>query len=211
MALELRKVEGATRLPPVPDDSAQLREATEAIPKLRKLADTAEIMERDGKKRVILDKLALLEVLRDLEKPNAISRDIAFRAMAYPGKIDRLLANTETILKKIEEPKGGPRTWSQVVAQAQDLPFRQNPGPTPMQQATKHKDREITVTVEDERQREEVKATGVGSLVEAIQKKEPKSATEDILAIRKLPSGDLLITTTKTESRTTLEKSTEWL
>jgi len=37
--------EGATRLPPVPDDSAQLREATEAISKLRKLVDTAEIME----------------------------------------------------------------------------------------------------------------------------------------------------------------------
>lgn len=205
--------EGTTRSSLAPDNSAQLREATEALIKLRKLAETAEIIERGGKEHAVLDKTALLEALRDLEKPNAISRDIAFRAMVYPGKIDRLLANTENILKKIEEPKAGPRTWSQVAAQAQaqELPFRQTPGPAPIHQATKHKDREITVTIEDERQRNEVKTTGVGTLVEAIRKKEPKAATEDILAIRKLPSGDLLITTTRTASRTTLEKSAEWL
>ena len=102
--------EGTTRSSLAPDNSAQLREATEALIKLRKLAETAEIIERGGKEHAVLDKTALLEALRDLEKLNAILRDIAFRAIVYPGKIDRLLANTENILKKIEELKAGPRT-----------------------------------------------------------------------------------------------------
>jgi hypothetical protein len=70
--------EGATRLAPVLDDSARLREAIEAIIKLRKLVDIVEIMERDGKEYVMLNKYALFEVLCDLKKLNAILRDIAF-------------------------------------------------------------------------------------------------------------------------------------
>jgi hypothetical protein len=80
--------EGAIRLAPVPDDSARLREAIEAIIKLRKLIDTVEIMERDGKEYVMLNKYTLFEVLRNLKKLNAILYNIAFRAIAYLGKID---------------------------------------------------------------------------------------------------------------------------
>jgi hypothetical protein len=90
--------EGAMRSPPAPDDSAQLREATEAIIKLRKLIDTAEIIEREGKEYVMLNKHALFEVLRDLKKLNAILRDIAFRAKTI-RKI-KTIKEAETLAKK---------------------------------------------------------------------------------------------------------------
>jgi hypothetical protein len=80
--------EGATRLAPVPDDSARLREAIEVITKLRKLIDIVEIIERDRKEYIIFNKYALFEVLRNLKKLNAILRNITFRAITYLEKID---------------------------------------------------------------------------------------------------------------------------
>ena len=48
--------EGTSQAYPPPDSSAQLRQLTDGIEKLQKLTDISEIIERDGKEHVVVDK-----------------------------------------------------------------------------------------------------------------------------------------------------------
>lgn len=182
---------------------AYTRKVADEAEKLRKIADTSEIVEREGKEHVVMERDALFGIINTLLDSDAISRD-----HVVPSTIEQILANTEDIKKKLEEKERAPqKTWSQIVAQAPTA----TPGGPNLHAPTKRRDREITVTIGEERQREQIRNTGVDALLEAIRRKEPRKATEDILTVRKLPSGDLLITTTRTESRLELEKNSEWL
>lgn len=78
--------------------------------------------------------------------------------------LEKILENTEQIKKSLEGTKNTPR-----------------PRPT-----ITRRDREI-------KEREQVKNTGLEAL-SAIRKEEPKKATEDIITVRHLLSGNLLFT-----------------
>ena len=189
--------------PTFPPTNARLRKVADLTKKLQTLADTSETVKRDGKEYVVVERGILQDIAQHLRAYDASPKETT-----VPNELERILENTEAIRKKLEEGSKAPtRTWSQVVAHTPTP----TTDPAETRSATKRRDREITVTIGNERERTQIQNTSMESLLSAIQSIEPKKATEEILTIKKLPSEDLLITTTRTESRLILEKSSEWL
>jgi hypothetical protein len=164
--------------------------------------------------RVKRDALDLLEV------PEAQLRRVVeeLRRVTHQGAprsqedvTARILANTEEIKRKLSEQtkQGTQKTWSQV---AQGLPARETTAQTNRQQnAEKRKDRELVVTILDESQKQIANRKSTQQVLEDIKAGEPKMATAEAIAIRKLASGDYQVTLTSNEARKTLEQTTGWL
>jgi hypothetical protein len=122
----------------------------------------------------------------------------------------RILANTEEIKRKLsEQTQGTQKTWSQV---AQGQPARETAAQANRQQnAEKRKDRELVVTILNESQKQIANRKSPQQVLEDIKAGEPKAATAEAVAIRKLASGDYRVTLTSNDARKTLEQATGWL
>lgn len=71
--------------------------------------------------------------------------------------------------------------------------------------------KEVKVTVKSREDKESVGKADTRNILAAIKTREPKEAVKEILAARRLPSGDILLSTLTEGARIALEKSTEWL
>jgi phage gp45-like len=129
--------------------------------------------------------------------------------------LQQILEANQRIEKKLaasSSSAANPRTWSSVASST----YTPDPTATTRHGITQRaqnsrKNREVTVTIEDITEREETRHKSVEMIVNAVKNKEPKTATDKVLAARKLPSGDILFVTHTEEARISLEKSSEWL
>ena len=78
-------------------------------------------------------------------------------------------------------------------------------------QQTEQKRKELKVTIRDDKEREETKRKDTRRLVAAIKESEPQEATKQIIAARRLPSGDFLLSTLTEKARIELERNNSWL
>jgi hypothetical protein len=119
--------------------------------------------------------------------------------------ITKILANTQDIKKQLSNrPQPGVTSWSQVAATPPipDLKPAQN---------VETRRKEVTVTVQSQEDKESVARKELRNLIAAIKTKEPKEATKEIIAARRLPSGDIRLSTLSEKARIELEKGHDWL
>jgi hypothetical protein len=125
--------------------------------------------------------------------------------------LSRILANTEDIKKQVlTKPQPAATSWSQIAASS--LPT--SPPVTRalnLSQTIETKRKELKVTIKDQQERENVEKRSIQDIITAIRSREPKEATKEVIAARRLPSSDLLISTLTEPSRITLEKNKDWL
>ena len=76
---------------------------------------------------------------------------------------------------------------------------------------TEQKRKELKIIISDQKEREELKKIDMRRLVITLKAHEPYEATAQILAAKRLPSGDLLISTLTEKARRELEKNNSWL
>jgi hypothetical protein len=73
------------------------------------------------------------------------------------------------------------------------------------------KRKEVKITVRGQEDKKAVEKMDIIKLLTAIRTKEPKETVKEIIAARRLPSGDILISTLTERARIALERSSEWL
>ena len=76
---------------------------------------------------------------------------------------------------------------------------------------TEQKRKELKIIIKDQKEREELQKIDTRRLVFTLRAQEPYEATAQILAAKRLPNGDLLISTLTEKARRELEKSNSWL
>jgi hypothetical protein len=69
----------------------------------------------------------------------------------------------------------------------------------------------VKVTVKSQRDRESVKKLNIKDILIAIKTKESKKAVKEIIAARRLLSGDILLLTLTEKVKIIFKKSNEWL
>jgi hypothetical protein len=69
----------------------------------------------------------------------------------------------------------------------------------------------VKVTVKSQKDREAVEKANIKDILIAIKIKEPKEAVKEIIAARRLLSGDILFLTLTKRVRIIFKKSNEWL
>ena len=191
--------------PMIPPHESHAASIANIIDTLQTITDTSEQKMVDSVVYIGV-KLSAMEALK--KGLNSV-RD----AMSKGEKtiLEEILATTretqQTLANKREEPK---LTWSQVAAQ-----YKGPAGSSIMQhrpQSTETKrNKEVTVTVTDEQEKEKCTKIDTVTLLNTVKCAEPQHITKEIIALRKLQSGDLLVTALTEENRISLEKNTEWL
>jgi Zinc knuckle len=136
----------------------------------------------------------------------------ASKPSATTATLQQILKNTEEIKIQLKTPpKPINPTWSQIAAAAS--PLTQTPSATerkPSQQA-EQKRKELKIIIKDEKEREQTRKKDIRQLISAAKTYKPQEATKQIIAARRLPSGDLLFSTLTEKARIELEKSNDWL
>jgi hypothetical protein len=163
-----------------------------------------EESERAGNPEVIVEVATLLRWKQIIDaSKNASEPTVTASPLA------QILKNTEEIKAQLKTPpKPTGLTWSQIAASpAQILSATER---KPSQQA-EQKRKELKVTIKNREEREETKKKDIRRLLSAIKAREPREMTKQIIATRKLPSGDLLFSTLTEKARIELEKSNGWL
>jgi hypothetical protein len=69
----------------------------------------------------------------------------------------------------------------------------------------------MKVTVKSQKDRESVEKLNIKDILTAIKTKEPKEAVKEIIAARRLLSGDILLLTLTEKVGIIFKKSNEWL
>jgi hypothetical protein len=69
----------------------------------------------------------------------------------------------------------------------------------------------MKVTVQSQDEKEAVEKKDIRNILAVIKTKEPKEATKEVIAARRLLSGDILVLTLTEKARIELEKSSDWL
>ena len=67
------------------------------------------------------------------------------------------------------------------------------------------------IIIADRNERDIIGKTSIDTLLTVIKGMELKQAIDDIIAVKRLPSGDILLITLTKESRLELERNHEWL
>jgi len=176
---------------------------TKIIDALQTIADTSERTTL-GSTTYVAVKLSAIEALK---KGLSSVRDIINRGEKTILE-EILITICETQQTLANKRKKSKLTWSQIAAQCKGPA-----GPSTTQhrpQSTKTKrNKEVTIIIIDEQEKKKYMKINIIILLNAIKGAEPQHITKNIIALRKLQSGDLLVTALTEESRITLEKNTE--
>src|SRR5271154_659036 len=191
---------------PTPTQPPQQGQVAIIITELTKIMETAVKIRKNAKDLVEIEEVDIkrvIQALRRVQEPE--NQDIQEQTLS------RLLTNTEEIKKRMTiQGSQSAKTWSQIAA-GNTTKLSPTTQIRRQQAEERRRDREIVVTIIDQQQREATNKKPTEAILKAIQVEEPRTATEDIIALRNLPSGDYQATTATEQSRKTLEESKEWL
>ena len=186
-----------------PPLSARPRDLATIINDISTWQDRA-VEARNGKKTVEIELSELEELKNALEK-------------ARQGKIEEgireLLSLTKEIKNKIPNQGGPQKTWSEVAMAgiAKCAPAIATNIATTERNADSRKRRELIVTIRDKDQEAITAKRPPNAILEVLRSMEPRTATDKIVTLRRLPSKDLQLVMADEESRRELEISNEWL
>ena len=182
-----------------------------AIKDIRNQLEASEKVERDGKILVMVvmkeveDALRRVEVAAEKLKTSAGSH-ILKQVLANTQDIQRTLGATKRNLL----PNGTAKTWSQVAAAAYGK-IQANTGRderTRLQESRRC--RETVITIENEEEREKTRNISTEVLLEMVKRGSSQGPVRDIVAARKLASGDVLFVANSEETRKALESDSSW-
>jgi hypothetical protein len=184
--------------------SVKLKQISDEI---QTIAKEHEKSEREGNLKTAIEITTLLRWKQTIDASLNASEPTA-----TTNPLTQILKNTEEIKEQLKTtPKQTAPTWSQIAASAassaQILSATER---KPLEQ-TEQRRKELKITITDQKEREELKKIDIRRLVTTLKTQEPYEATAQILAAKKLPSGDLLISTLTEKARRELEKSNSWL
>ena len=158
---------------------------------------------RGGKRLIEIETTTLLRWQDKL----ATACDASKRASSSDA-ITKILTNTEDIKKQLHNrTQQSATTWSQVAATVPVPPGR-DPKPT---QSIETRRKEVKITAQSREDKEAIERKDLRNLIAAIKTKDPKEATKEIIAAKRLPSGDILLSTLTEKARIELEKNNAWL
>jgi hypothetical protein len=176
---------------------------TTIITEIRNTTKESEETVRGGKHLIEIETATLLRWQEKLDAARNASKRAPNNEL-----ITKILANTEDIKKRLSNRQQQPAmTWSQIAATI-PAPLDRDPKPT---QNIETKRKEVKVTVQSQEEKEAVEKKDIRNILAAIKTKEPKEATKEVIAARRLPSGDILVSTLTEKARIELEKSSDWL
>lgn len=176
---------------------ANLTKITEKAVKIRKESENLVEVEEDEIRRVVKSLQRVHDGLRQTPSGDAISR---------------ILTNTEEIKAKLEaaQPQKA-ATWSQIAAHGGMASPAVTAQVHRQQAAEKRKDRELIVTITNQEEKAETGKRPAEAILQAVRAREPKKATDNIVTLRTLPSGDYQLTTVTEDDKQSLERSNDWL
>jgi hypothetical protein len=174
---------------------------TTIITEIQTTTKRSEETIRGGKRLIEIETSTLLHWQETLNTARNASKRVPNNDI-----ITKVLANTEDIKKQLNRPQPSGTTWSQVAATIPTL--KHDPKPA---QNIETKRKELKITVQSREDKETVEKKDLRNLIAAIRTKEPKEATKEVIAARRLPSGDILFSTLTEKARIELEKCSDWL
>ena len=173
------------------------------IAEIQTITKRGEEIVRGGKRLVEIEVDTLLRWQQNLDASKN-----AYKQTATTSTLSQILKNTEDIKKHVSaSPKPAAPTWSQVAAIIPPV-IAENRIPS---QNTETKRKELKITVKDQKEKEELGKKDLRNIIAQIKTREPLEATKQIIAARRLPSGDILLSTLTEKARIDLEKSHEWI
>jgi len=119
-------------------------------------------------------------------------------------KMEKMVEDTYKIVVDLQKRQVGPKkTWAQIAEEGRYASQEK-------QTRTDASERQFTIKITDETEKKRVQETEAGALLQTI-KGAANTACKDIQGIRKLGSGDILVTAGDNSSKETLQKNTEWI
>jgi hypothetical protein len=176
---------------------------TTIITEIQTTTKKSEETIRGGKRLIEIETSTLLRWQESLSSARNASKRVPNNDI-----ITKILTNTEDIKKQINNrSQPSATTWSQVAATI-PIPLGRDPKPT---QSIETRRKEVKITVQSQEDKEAVERKDLRNLIAAIKTKEPKEATKEVIAAKRLPSGDILLSTLTEKARIELEKNNAWL
>ena len=116
---------------------------------------------------------------------------------------DKLNSIQTTANKKAHQTK----TWAEIAA---TQAVRQQNAAATADDEQERRSREITIRIEDETQRKKVQDTPRETILSGIKEAVGSALAEDLVALRRLPSGALIIQAANRKSKEIMEKEQSW-
>jgi hypothetical protein len=186
----------------------QAEQLKSIIETILSLIENAAKTRREGKEVVEVEKEKLIAITNNLRRVNSEPYETVTN-----NTLSQILANTEEIKKELrgaQETKA--KTWSQIVAGGHAaMPKATATGTQNQRAATNRRGRELIVTIPDQVQRAEIGNKPTGAILDAIRTFEPKSATDNIVTVRRLPRDDYQVITATEAGKKSLDMTTDWL
>lgn len=119
-------------------------------------------------------------------------------------KMEKMIEDTYKIVVDLQKKQTGPKkTWAQIAEEGRHAVQEK-------QTRTDASERQFTVKIADETEKKRVQDTDTGALLQTM-KEAANTTGKDIQGIRKLGSGDILVTAGDNNSKEALQKDTEWI
>lgn len=119
-------------------------------------------------------------------------------------KMEKMVEDTYKIVVDLQKRQVGPKkTWAQIAEEGRYAIQEK-------QTRTDASGRQFTIKITDEAEKKRVQETEAGALLQTM-KEAANTACKDIQGIRKLGSGDILVTAGDNSSKEALQENTEWV
>jgi hypothetical protein len=124
--------------------------------------------------------------------------------------LSKILVNTEDIKKQLNtRPQPSAPSWNQVAAAMPATSWAARDQKHSQSIETKRK--EVKITIKGQEDKQAIEKRDIQNILAAVRTREPREAVKEIIAARRLPSGDILLSTLTEKARIALERSKDWL
>jgi hypothetical protein len=188
-------------------DKSRFIEIEQISKEIQTIAKSHEESERGGNPETAIEIITLLRWKQTLDAFLNASEPIATE-----DPLTQILRNTEDIKKQLNaSPKQASPTWSQVAASAASSAQVLSATVRKPVEQTEQRRKELRIAIKNEKEKDELKRKDIRTLVTAIRAQEPRETTAQVIAAKRLQSGDILISTLTEKARRELEESNTWL
>ena len=192
-------------------DSPHKSKITQVIAEFREKIQSAAKAHLQNVEHTILESSIIETFLRAIQ-----SNHEQLQPNTTNSILSQILTNTQEIQQRlkadvqIKQNTTTPKSWSQVAVAPYEGPQADAAISGQLRPQEARKAKEIVVTIENEEEREKTRHIDTETLVNMIIGKDPKGPTKEILAARKLPSGDVQFVVRTENAKQTLENDNEW-
>src|SRR5882757_2894615 len=189
-------------------ETPQKRGGTEslkiAIGKASKLLEDSEETRKMGIKYVMVAERKLRQLVEEL------NASLDALEIAQPEQtVTRIFEELRVIKESLNAPgTGQQKSWSQVAAQPPTVPSVADH--RARERARERKDKEIVVTIRDQKERDEIREISQQDLINIVKECCPEITREAIATVRKTPTGYTIKAKTN-EGKQAITSNTEWL